>query len=160
MVIGIDPAPAKSAFVVWTGQDIFEYGIEDNEEILMDILPLLHSLYPKMSMAIEKIVCLGMPVGASVFETVFWTGRFCQVWKRSWCRILRMDVKMHLCHDSRAKDSNIRQALIDRFEPDLKPKCRPKKVLKGISKDCWQALAVAVYYYDTQHGIESNEVKG
>ena len=149
MVIGIDPGPVKSAFVVWTGQDIFEYGIEDNEEMRLDVLPLLHSLYPKMSMVIEKIVCLGMPVGASVFETVFWTGRFCQVWKDGWRRIPRIDVKMHLCHNSRAKDSNIRQALIDRFEPDLPVRCRPKAALKGVSKDCWQALALAVYYHDT-----------
>jgi len=61
-----------------------------------------------------------------------------------------MDVKMHLCNSSRAKDSNIRQALIDRFEPDLPPKCRPKGILKGISKDCWQALALAVYWWDTR----------
>lgn len=30
-------------------------------------------------------------------------------------RIPRLKVKVHLCHDSRAKDANIRQAILDRF---------------------------------------------
>lgn len=152
VIIGIDPGPTKSAYVVWNGEKIAEFGIVENGRLLLDILSRFPGFHGPPIMVIEKIQSLGMPVGASVFETVFWTGRFCQAWEHSWRRIPRMDVKMHLCHDSRAKDSNIRQALIDRFEPDLQPRCRPVGVLKGVSKDCWSALALAVYYHDTQEG--------
>ena len=58
-----------------------------------------------------------MPVGAEVFETVYWSGRFAEAYGVEHVeRITRVDVKMHLCHTSRAKDGNIRQALIDRLE--------------------------------------------
>lgn len=147
-IVGIDPGPVKSAYVVWTGQERLSYGIVDNEQLLLDILPKIAQDGCCFEMAIEKIASYGMTVGESTFETVFWIGRFYQAWKGECHRIPRIDVKMHFCHNSRAKDSNIRQALIDRFEPDLQPRCRPRGVLKGISKDCWQALAIAVYYHD------------
>lgn len=151
MIIGIDPGPVKSAYVLWNGEKVMEFGIVENGHLLLDILSRFPRFHGPPIIAIEKITSYGMSVGASVFETVFWTGRFCQAWPSIWRRISRMDVKMHFCRSARAKDSNIRQALIDRFEPDLKPKCRPKGVLKGVSKDCWQALAVAVYFRDTQN---------
>jgi len=58
----------------------------------------------------------------------------------------RRDVKMHLCSSVRAKDGNIRQALIDRFGADgTKRKPVP---LAGISQHRWAALAVAVTAFD------------
>jgi hypothetical protein len=57
-----------------------------------------------------------MPVGAEVFETIYWSGRFAEAYGVEHdARITRIDVKMHLCHSPRAKDGNVRQALIDRF---------------------------------------------
>lgn len=150
MVIGIDPGPVRSAFVVWNGEKVMEFGIIENGQLLLDILSRFPQFHGPPIIAIEKITSYGMAVGESTFETVFWTGRFCQAWASTWSRIRRVDVKMHFCRSARAKDSNIRQVLIDRFEPNLELRQRPKGVLKGISKDCWQALAVAVYYYDTQ----------
>ena len=143
-VIGIDPGPRESAFVVWDGRRISDYGKVGNFWLLKNVIKRVNADW----LVVERVASYGMPVGESVFETVFWSGRFCQAWVFEWDRIPRVDVKMHLCHDSRAKDGNIIQALKDRFEPDLKPRQRPKGVLKGISKDCWQALAVAVTYYD------------
>jgi hypothetical protein len=67
---------------------------------------------------IEMVASYGMAVGESVFETVFWIGRFYEASIREWikcARVYRKDVKMNLCGQTRAKDSNIRQALIDRF---------------------------------------------
>lgn len=163
MVIGIDPGPVESAYVVWDGEKILELGHMLNESLICEVFPRVRREYPGIDMVVERITSYGMAVGQTVFETVFWTGQFCRAWAGT-CpdcyqgigsRVERMKVKMHLCHDSRAKDSNIRQSLIDMYEPDLKPKCRPKGVLKGVSKDCWQALAVAVYYHDNQNGIES-----
>jgi len=158
MLLAIDPGPTESAFVVWSGEKTLELGIFRNESLLKEILPSVFRKYPGIEMVVEEVASYGMPVGRTVFETVYWTGRFIQAWVGT-CpecnqgvahRAKRIDVKMHLCHNSCAKDSNIRQALIDRFEPDLKPKCRPKDKLRGVSKDCWAALALAVYFDDTQ----------
>jgi hypothetical protein len=60
----------------------------------------------------------------------------------------RRAVKLALCGDSRAKDANIRQALIDRFggkDAAIGRKAAPGP-LYGISRDVWSALAIAVTY--------------
>lgn len=154
-IIGIDPGPKESGWVIWNGSFSSQYGKSENNwlvrEIEREAILGAKSSFPTQisELIIEKVMSYGMPVSESIFETVYWTGRFAQAWGDDPVRVPRLDVKMHLCHDSRAKDSNIRQALIDRFEPDLPPRCRPRSVLKGITKDCWAALALAVYWYDT-----------
>ena len=55
---------------------------------------------------------------------------------------------MNLCYDSRAKDGNIRQALIDRFGP-VGTKKAPGWFY-GVSKDVWAAVAVGVTWADKQ----------
>jgi hypothetical protein len=54
-------------------------------------------------------------------------------------------VKLALCGDSRAKDANIRQALIDHFggSAAIGRKAAPGP-LSGISRDVWSALAIAI----------------
>lgn len=68
--------------------------------------------------SIEMIKSYGMPVGATVFETCVWIGRFLELLQASDADpnlVGRADVKLHHCHSSKAKDSNVIQALIDRF---------------------------------------------
>jgi hypothetical protein len=51
-----------------------------------------------------------MAVGAEVFDTVLWAGRFAEAAHRVPVVMLpRRAVKLALCGDSRAKDANIRQ---------------------------------------------------
>ena len=67
---------------------------------------------------IEMIASYGMAVGKEVFDTCVWIGRFKQIANSLEIDveyIYRKEEKMNLCHSMRAKDSNIRQALIDRF---------------------------------------------
>lgn len=142
LVAGIDPGPKYSSIVLFDGKQIVQHETVLNEEMLI-LLASLDTTY----LAIEKVENYGMPVGESTFETVFWTGRFCQknlILKR----IARKEIKLHFCNSTRAKDSNIIQALKNRFEPNLLQKQRPKGILKKIVKDQWQALAIAVYYWD------------
>jgi hypothetical protein len=113
-------------------------------------LQAIHAGIPDVdAVAIEQIASYGMPVGAEVFETVFWSGRFAEAAyarMRRVTRIPRMEVKMHLCHNSRAKDANIRQALIDRLgAPGTK---KAPGTTYGIKADEWAALAVAVTFSD------------
>jgi len=91
-----------------------------------------------------------MPVGADVFDTVFWSGRFVEAWGGDFAMVPRLDVKMHLCHTARAKDGNVRQALIDRFGPVPTQK-RPNHHYNGfkVATHLWAAFALAVTYYDT-----------
>ena len=60
-----------------------------------------------------------------------------------------IDVKGQICRDSRAKDSNVRQALIDRYGGPSTVK--KGGVLHGVSKDVWAALAVGVTYWETRN---------
>ena len=157
-IIGIDPGPVESAYVIWDGETILDFGKVENGELLSRLN--LGSGHCNI-LVIEKVACYGMAVGESVFETVFWSGRFAQAWLRDkreneFSRIPRSDVKMHLCGSMRAKDGNIIQALKDRFEPGLQPRQRPKGILKGITKDCWQALAVCVTFWDNNNGHEAH----
>jgi hypothetical protein len=90
----------------------------------------------------------GMAVGAEVFDTVLWAGRFAEAARRVPVVMLpRRAVKLALCGDSRAKDANIRQALLDRFggSAAVGRKAAPGP-LYGISRDVWSALAIAVTY--------------
>jgi hypothetical protein len=90
-----------------------------------------------------------MPVGREVFETCVWIGRFQQVWRdpEAVKLVYRRDVKLHLCGNSRAKDANIRQALIDKLGP-VGTKAAPGP-LYGVRSHAWAAVAVAVTAFDT-----------
>lgn len=149
-ILAIDPGPSLSARVVIDTLPITAFSLPfrimshvktTNDDILSDIQIKTHG---SDFVAIEKIAHYGMPVGAEVFDTVFWTGRFFQAATIPAVMIPRRDVKLHICNSPRAKDSNIRAALIERFgEPGTK---KNPGILYGIHGDCWQALALAITF--------------
>lgn len=153
-ILAIDPGPEYSAWVFLIDGKLHEFGYVENLELL-DVLESTVTNYPHAMLVIEQIKAMGMAVGAEVFETVFWSGRFAQAWPHHWDRIGRMDVKMHLCGSARAKDKNVRQALVDRFsngrgEKAAKGTKAKPGPLYGVSGDVWSALAVGVTYWDTK----------
>lgn len=150
LIFAIDPGNVHSAYVLLDAdtETLVEFGKVENDELRNVII---YSEMPNAVFAIETIASFGMAVGATVFETCFWTGRFIELIYHNWghipAKVYRKDVKMHLCHSMRAKDGNIRQALIDRLgEPGTKK--NPGKTY-GVSADVWAALAVAIYAKDT-----------
>jgi hypothetical protein len=153
IVAAIDPGPEESALVIWDGTRGSCAMYKPNDVILGWLIEVAMTSRPRPHLVIEKIASFGMPVGAEVFETVYWSGRFAQAYGvEHVSRITRIEVKMHLCHTPRAKDGNIRQALIDRLGVvGTKKKPGP---LFGISSHLWAALAVAITYWD------QNQVNG
>lgn len=156
MILAIDPGTEESAYVLLTFPDstieIIDKGKVKNDTMLTLIERYGNNLSHTV---IEMVASYGMPVGKSTFETVYWIGRFCEcAFHSRYSKVERIfrksDVCMHLCHTTKAKDSNIRQALIDRYgEPGTK---NSPGLLYGISNDVWSALAIGVTYRDRMKG--------
>ena len=157
-VFAIDPGTNHSAYCVVDAETLrtFDFAKITNEELREYI-----RTYPFAEddrAVVERIQCYGMPAGRELFETSEWIGRFRECLDRRLLIpadiIYRPEEKLHLCHDTRAKDANIRRALIDRFaKHDLKNGKGTKKNqdwFYGFSADVWAAYAVAVTYIETR----------
>lgn len=147
IILAVDPGTIESAFVVLETED---YTILDKGKVAnAELIDLVKTGYFDM-LAIECFQSFGMPVGKEVFETAYYIGRLMQIAEDMGSKVrmvYRSDVKMHHCHTTRAKDINIRQAMLDRFGAQGTKK-NPGKTY-GISKDIWSALAIATYVADT-----------
>jgi hypothetical protein len=149
-VIGIDPGTEQSARVLFDGLRVTVADILPNDQLL-EILG--RGLHVRVPIYCEHIASYGMAVGASVFETCVWIGRFMQVSQQAgsqFSRVFRRDIKLHLCQSPRAKDGNVRQALIDRLGPQGTKKAPGPTY--GVKSHEWAALAVAVYGWDQTFG--------
>lgn len=141
VIFAIDPGTTRSAYVLWDGSAITGMAIEPNPVLLADIRRLANW---DVTLVLEMVEGRGMPVGQETFTTCVWSGRFLQAFladdpERSHHLIYRREVKLQLCGSARAKDPNVRQALLDRLGKDA---CR------GVAKDLWAALALVVTHED------------
>ncbi|MDR4039745.1 MAG: hypothetical protein Q3W86_07460 [Evtepia sp.] len=150
-ILAIDPGDKQSAycFIDSEGLRPLRFAKAENAEVLLVLQLEKYDL-----VVIERLASYGMPVGRNVFETCEWVGRFTQAAQKPVDYIYRQDEKLYLCHDSRAKDANIRRALIDRFAThDLKNGKGTKKNpdwFYGFSADVWAAYAVGITYTETK----------
>ena len=148
-LLAIDPGNIHSAYVIMLDGEIEDKGKILNDEMIQLIREYRGAL---KHLAIEMIASYGMPVGASVFETCLWAGRFIERVDCEHTLIYRKDVKMYLCNSMRAKDGNIRQAIIDKYPPTgggKTPQIGIKSApgpLFGFAADMWAALGVALTY--------------
>jgi hypothetical protein len=140
-ILALDPGTNETAYIVWDGSTIHAKGILTNEQMLS----LLKSgdLMPYQEAAIEMVASYGMAVGREVFETCLWVGRYIERCKAPHRLIYRKDVKLHLCNSPRAKDGNIRQALIDKH--GKQGTAKNPGPLYGVTSHIIAALAVADY---------------
>lgn len=150
MILAIDPGTTQSAWVLYHpyAEELHGFGKQPNAEILDLIAKADYT-----DAVIERIESYGMPVGREVFQTVQWTGRYIEAIEyagKRWRELPRQAVKLHLCQSPRAKDANVRQALLDRFSGPLTPSGNPAKghQLHGVTGDVWAALGVAVTWVD------------
>lgn len=162
-ILAIDPGNTESAYVLVSADDLKPWEFEkiENHRLLQYIFDLRIRLTQGEridAFVIERVASYGLAVGRDVFETCEWIGRFTQCVYSNYGRepayIYRKEEKQYICGDLKAKDTNIRRALIDRFaKHDLKNGKGTKKNpdwFYGFHADEWAAYAVAVTHAEKQ----------
>ena len=153
-VLAIDPGPVQSAYAIIRRKDLYveDFGILENKKLIDTMQYICQDV--NIDIAVEMIASYGMAVGATVFETCVWIGRILQAVDPNGIksvRIYRKDVKMNLCGATKAKDANIRQAIIDRYSALYGENCTKKNgMLYKVSKDAWAAIAVGLTAIDKE----------
>lgn len=155
VLLAIDPGTTESAYC-FIDKETYKPLQADkipNEKLLTMLLD--RSPMCPGDLAIEMVASYGMPVGAEVFETCVWIGRFIQAMDQAPVAIdyvYRMEERQIICHSGKASDANITQALIDRFAKGVSNHGKGTKKepgwFYGFRKDIWQAYAVGVTYID------------
>ena len=157
IVIGVDPGTYESAYVVWDGAIVLEYGRVLNDKLRARIYNWEVDATRSWWLVIEELVCYGnRPIGKETHATDRWSGRFEEAWQHvSENAVIYQPyriAKQHLCGKHvGVGDPEIRRALIDRFGPTRQEAIGSKASpgpLYGVKKDVWQALAHAVTWYD------------
>lgn len=160
-IVAIDGGTTQSAYVVLRPQipQICDYGILDNESMLERLKALRSETGSSQGLSdqfvVEQIKSYGNPIGDSLLHTCVWNGRFIEAWigesDRTYTFLPRKTVVTELCGSPKAKDSNVRQALIDYYADRTGEKAhriaRKGGMLHGIKKDIWSALAIATAHY-------------
>ena len=155
LVISLDVGTTETAFTVVDENYVpLDKGKIDNYDLLDVIYKYKDSCD---TLVYEEFASYGMPIGKSTMESIKWNGRFIQHAIHSGYKnifpILRKDVKINLCGSMKAKDGNIRQALIDRFgEVGVK---NNQGWFYGFKSDLWSAYGLAVTHLDKQKEIEN-----
>ena len=161
-ILAIDPGNIESGYVLveHDGKEIrkvLNVGKIPNEKLgekMAADFPLTSNF------AIEMVQGMGQTVGQEVFDTCVWIGRFWEIALFAGVgimdrqKIYRREEKLYLCGQLSAKDKNIRQALIDRYGGVGTKKEPGFFYVNGMkfAKDMWQAMAVAVTYFDKYIG--------
>lgn len=180
-IIAIDPGNQESGWVVidetdahplaagkWNNQRLLDVILDDPTELLdlgdLGTSPARGDDYLD-TLVIEMVASYGMPVGAEVFDTCVWIGRFTQAWED--CdntvveTILRPDVKLHHTGWRGSKDSNVTAALVERFAPGQRNHGKGTKAapgfFHGFKADIWQAYALAACFWDRQQTAAANQ---
>lgn len=149
-VLAIDPGNFATAYCLLRGdRKILAFDKVDNDVFrerlhnMVNAANCGNSMQPPTVVACEMIQSLGMPVGASVFETCIFIGECKEIARgyAPWVQVVRLEVKLAICKSPKANDASIRAALLDLFGPQGTKKA-PGPTF-GIKADVWAALALA-----------------
>lgn len=170
IILAIDPGPEHSGWVVYSEGKVVHAGTETPNEKVLSIITsedLVSGFRTTVlqptgfnSLAVEWFQSYGMPVGATVFDAVAWVGRFEQAAierNLRTMRITRADCALELCHTKRAKESALRQRLIDLHGGDRRAAIGIKKAqgpLYHVKGHAWSALAVAYTAHRQLEGLD------
>lgn len=157
VILAIDPGPTISGWCMIQGPRFIRGGQAYNADVWRALSVNHDNAFNDCDIvAIEWMESYGQVVGQSIFKTCAWVGRFEAAF--GWFdnvakvkRVQRSHVKLHLCHTARAKDVNVRQALVDLWGDDIHSVKGTKKnpgPLYGVKDHIWSALAVAVTVRD------------
>lgn len=160
-VLAIDPGPVESGWALIDSETCKPIAFDktENNELRRSIRA--GNFLDAGHVHIEMVASYGMAVGATVFETCVWIGRFHEainVVRPSAVVDLtyRLQVKLHHCGQGKAKDSNTTQALVDRFAPGQPNHGKGTKAepgwFYGFRADIWQAYALAALAADRIEG--------
>lgn len=138
-ILAIDPGSVESGWVVYEDKLVLASGVDPNHEVLLAV----QSAVKADVLAIEMMKARGMPVSNDEFVTLVWIGRYQQAWRdpEAVRLVYRADVKMHVCGNMKANDTNIRAGLIEMVGPPGKKKAPGPTY--GVSSHAWAALGVA-----------------
>ena len=169
ITIGIDPGNIQSALAVYDGEKLISFGTYPNDVFFSCLKEEMYSLLEETGIIewnkdmwmkkpeeirnfriyMETIQSYGMPVGQEVFDTCFFIGRLMDRFENHgmlYEMVKRTEIKLHHCNSTRAKDTNIKAALVERFG-DRGTKAAPG-FFYGVRGDEWSACAIAVYGMD------------
>lgn len=150
-IFALDPGNMDTGWVIYdaAARRVVECGNTPNQELLRKVQTQwsvsLERGEPVPSLVSEMMRARGMPTSNDEMETLVWIGRFKQAWHRpdEVRLVYRQDAKLHVTGSPKAKDANVRQALIDHVgKPGTRKAPGPTF---GVSNHAWAALCVAVY---------------
>ncbi len=151
-ILALDTGTTQTGYCIMDMEkpELKEAGKTDNDNILCVIAGTLFNKAVDV-VVYEEFESFGMAIGKETMRSIWWNGRYYQeaeAYGKEIKSITRRQEKLHLCNSVKAKDCNIRQALIDKYG-----KVGTKKnpgFFYGVSGDMWSAIAVAVTYYETE----------
>lgn len=158
-VLAIDPGNTHSGWALIDSEtcEPMHFGKTPNVHLRTSLIAADYDVEADHAV-IEMVASYGMAVGSTVFDTCVWIGRFAEAVRCNWYPnsepelVFRRDVKLHHCGQTKAKDTNIRQALVDRFAPGQPNHGKGTKAqpgwFHGFHADVWQAYALAVLAAD------------
>ena len=176
-VLAVDPGTFESGVLWYSSEGkIHLPDIMENEKVFECLVfppPEILRESRAGTLAIEAIACYGEAIGVETLETELLIGRLAQAWLGNTAvRILRhtelatkriktllgangkkvilvyrKEVCSHLCNTANAKDTNVHQAIVDRYGPSMSKAKGTKKnpgLLFGIRSHLWSTLGVAI----------------
>lgn len=151
-VLSLDPGNEHTGFVLADSETRrpLEFDKIPNRE-LADMM--LNGTLKFDEFVTERMESMGTLIGRTVLESCEWVGRFSQIAESLGLEVnyvYRHEEKIHICGDSRAKDANIRRALIDRFAKTANGKGTKKEpdFFFQFRSDIWSAYAILTCYLD------------